>query len=682
MPLDFDRSSFPDFGCSSLLNADRSPLPDSVVTTLAAVVGTDLGESDPTADCGCTPTISTPTDRPDDETTTLVVDATDCPNTGSLATAAACRATVVETLETDDVDAVVVRTDGLERRYDDGATGLLVAAGRFAERVRFYDERLAERTRTDPLGAAHEATGRAGPIRRAAVETGLAEGADRADGYGDALRAVVGPTVARSRVDPRPPAEARLAESTTLDTGAIARRYETPRGPVYHLDPPESSLDPVSAEALEAAHDALARGTVEAGARAPGRAVRLVADADELGSSDSERRSADTTLPIDTLASILEKHTQGHGVLDDLFSDPRVSDVYISTPADENPIRVVVEGTSMPTNVRLAPGGAASLASRLRRVSGASFSRADPTLDTVIDAGGTSIRVAGVTAPASDGLGFAFRRHDETPLTLATLVENETLSPDAAAVCSLAVERGASILVAGARGAGKTTFLESLLWELPSDVRTVLIEDTPELPASSLRSAGRDVQALRTDTTGGPEPTPQEALHAALRLGDGALAVGEVRGDEAAVLYEAMRVGANASAVLGTIHGDGAADVRERVVSDLGVPASSFAATDLVVTCQRAESHRVASVEEVRSAGDDVAFETLFSHDGESTVPTGTIDRGDSVAVESLAVPGESYADVLDELDARASKLSSLARTGQTAPADRVAGDSGCGSEC
>ncbi|AFK18428.1 type II secretion protein [Haloferax mediterranei ATCC 33500] len=653
----------------SLSETIASALPDTLGDRLADATGDYLLDSSSSDACECTTEFTTPTDRPHDETVTLAVDASACPNRGLLAHAPACRATVIEALETRDADGVVVRTDGLERRYDDAATGLLVAAGRFAERVHFHDERLAERARRDPLAAAYEANGRAGPIRRAAAETGLSEGITRTTDYDDALRAVVGPTLARSRVDPRPPADGRLVATTDLDTGAVARQYETPNGLVYHLDPPESKLDQQAARTLAAAHDALARGSVDAGSgvRAPGRAVRLVADAEA---------------PVETLTTILAKHTQGHGVLDDLFSDPAVSDVYVSTPADENPIRVVVDGTSMPTNVRLAPGGAESLASRLRRVSGASFSRADPTLDTVVDAGGVSVRVAGVTAPASDGLGFAFRRHDETPLTLPALVANGTISADAAALCSLAVERGASVLVAGSRGAGKTTFLGSLLWELPSDVRTVLIEDTPELPASSLRSADRDVQTLRTDTTGGPEPTPQEALHAALRLGDGALALGEVRGEEAAVLYEAMRVGANANAVLGTIHGDGAADVRERVVSDLDVPASSFAATDLVITCERAETHRVARVEEVRPTGDDAAFETLFSHDGDSLVSSGAVSRGDSLAVESLSRPGESYADVLDALETRTAFLKSLAETGRTKPADLAAARAERDSEC
>ncbi|ELZ86645.1 type II/IV secretion system proteins VirB11/TadA (ATPase) [Haloferax elongans ATCC BAA-1513] len=660
MPLDLaaalglDDSSSPDVGRSlSRTVSDYlgdSPVADSLPDSLVA-----SSDADSSPACGCAPTFSTPTDDLHDDDAVLLVDASTCPYGGSLATSPPCRATAIGALEDRDADSVVVRQGGREWRYDDAATALLVAAGRFAERVGFRDDRLAERARRDPLAAAHEATGRAGPVKRAAVETGLTEGAARAADYDDALRAVVGPTIARSRIDPKPPADARLVSTSELDSGAVARRYEAPNGPVYHLDPLASTLDADSAQTLADAHDALAQGRVEAGERAPGRAVRLVADADD---------------PVDVLTSILAKHTHGHGVLDDLFSDPAVSDVYVSTPADENLIRVVVDGESMPTNVRLVPGGAESLASRLRRVSGASFSRADPTLDTVVEAGGATVRVAGVTAPASDSLGFAFRRHDETPLTLPALVENGTISADAAALCSLAVERGASVLVAGARGAGKTTFLGSLVWELPASVRTVLIEDTPELPAAALRAADRDVQTLRTDTTGGPEPTPQEALHAALRLGDGALAVGEVRGEEASVLYEAMRVGANASAVLGTIHGDGATDVRERVVSDLGVPASSFAATDLVVTCERADEHRVARIEEVRPTDGDATFETLFSHDGASLTPTGCVSRGNSAAIETLARPGESYADVLDTIDERARRLESLAATGRTTPTD------------
>jgi hypothetical protein len=82
------------------------------------------------------------------------------------------------------------------------------------------------------------------------------------------------------------------------------------------------------------------------------------------------------------------------------------------------------------------------------------------------------------------------------------------------------------------------------------------------------------------------EVSPEESLRTALRLGDSALVLGEVRSIEAKVLYEAMRVGAAGNVVLGTIHGDSAYSVWDRVVNDLEVPTTSFKATDLVVVCR------------------------------------------------------------------------------------------------
>ncbi len=134
-----------------------------------------------------------------------------------------------------------------------------------------------------------------------------------------------------------------------------------------------------------------------------------------------------------------------------------------------------------------------------------------------------------------------------------------------------------------------------------------------------------------------------------------------------------MRVGANSNAVLGTIHGDGAEEVYERVVSDLGVEPSSFAATDLVVTVQSyrtadGNGRRVARIEEVIGSGDDVRFEPLYALEGERAVPTGRIDRGESRLVEQLADPTETYADVRRAIQERTDELARLADDGRINP--------------
>lgn len=603
--------------------------------------------------CQCVPSFRAPETADDG---TLIVEAGDCPGEGDLAAEPNCRATVVDALGDRAADAVHVRRDGRERVYDGGAAGLLVAAGRFAARVAVHDEALADRARRDPLGAARAATGRAGPAADLATTSGLAAGADRVDGgYERALTATVGPAVSNARLVARPPEGATLQNRRPLDTGATVRRYRTDRGEYYLLEPLDARLDDADMRVLSAAYERLAAGVDEAdGNRAVTRAVRAV-------------DTVDADPSIDAVERVLRKHTRGHGILDDLFADPRVSEVVVTAPVDDGPIRVAIEGERLPTNVHLTRAGAAALASRFRRESGRGFSRANPTLDATTEGPfGGRVRVAGVTDPASDGYGFVFRSHDTAAWTLPALVANETLSAGAAALCSVAVERAAAGLIAGPRGAGKTTLLSALLWELPPSTRTVAVEDTPELPVAALRDADRDVQPVRIAADDGPALSAPEALRTALRLGDGALVVGEVRGEEAATLYEAMRVGAASSAVLGTIHGDGADAVLERVVTDLGVPASSFAATDLLVTLS--DERRVAAIEEVRHVDGEVAFESLFDPGADGAEPTGVVDRGNSHLVASLARPGESYADVLTELDEREALLADLAATERTAP--------------
>jgi type IV secretory pathway ATPase VirB11/archaellum biosynthesis ATPase len=606
--------------------------------------------------CRCEPTF---------EDGGLVLEAGNCRGDGRLGEAPACRATVVDALAHRDADAVVVRTRGVERTYSDLATSLLLAAGRFVDRAGFHDGTLAARARRDPLRAARDATARAGVVSDLAAETGLAAVADRvstgSDDYADVLVASAVPTIARTRLEDRPPDGATIEDVRELDSGAVARVYATESERRYHLRPPELDLDSGALATLSAAHERLADGGDTHPDRAPGRAVRAVADEGH---------------PVATLTQLLEKHTRGYGVLTDFFADGRVSDVYATAPVGETSLRAVVDGTEMPTNVTLTPDGAEAIASRLRRESGRAFSRATPTLDATASLPSGRIRVAAVTDPVSDGTAFAFRDHGRETWTVPALVANDTLTADAGALLSLAVERDAAILIAGPRGAGKTTTLGALLWELPRTTRTLVIEDTPELPVATLQDDGRDVQALRTTTGDGDGPgiPPAEALRTGLRLGDSALVVGEVRGEEAAVLYEAMRVGASDDAVLGTIHGNGGDGVRERVTADLGVPVSSFGATDLVVTLSTVgttdgDRRRVRTIEEVVPTDEGVRFASLYERSGTDLDATGRVRRGDSHFAASLSRPGEGYDELLSALRDRRSTLAALADRGRTGPA-------------
>jgi hypothetical protein len=125
-------------------------------------------------------------------------------------------------------------------------------------------------------------------------------------------------------------------------------------------------------------------------------------------------------------------------------------------------------------------------------------------------------------------------------------------------------------------------------------------------------------------------------------------------GEEAQVLYEAMRVGAADGAVLGTIHGGGGESVRERVVIDLGVPETAFADTDFVVTVEAYDdgdgrTRRLRTIEAVRRTDDGVDFEMVA--DG------GGVRLDDSPAIADLAAPNETTTDVRTDIEARAERL-------------------------
>ncbi len=143
----------------------------------------------------------------------------------------------------------------------------------------------------------------------------------------------------------------------------------------------------------------------------------------------------------------------------------------------------------------------------------------------------------------------------------------------------------------------------------------------------------------------------EAGIRTSLRLGDSALIVGEVRSTEARALYEAMRVGALANVVAGTIHGDSPYGVYDRVVNDLNVPKTSFKATDIIVIAKPVKSadglhkwRRVVRITEVRKHWEqdpllENGFVDLFVYNAERDMlePTPELIQGESEVVKAVA---------------------------------------------
>ena len=298
------------------------------------------------------------------------------------------------------------------------------------------------------------------------------------------------------------------------------------------------------------------------------------------------------------LAEIFMRYTAGYGLLEILFNDPQVRDVYVDSPAGAQPVYIDHEiyGTCT-TNIRLSVQDLERISSKFRSIGGRPFDEANPVLDMELQDVG--VRVAGVREPSTfDGIAFAFRKRREKPWTLPKLVSVGMMSSKTAALLGYLVSGKCSILVTGARGSGKTSLLTALMSQINRNDRIVLMEDTPEVPVEGLRHMGWKIEHLRKqppisrNTDGSYELTPEQNLRAALRLGESVLVLGEVRGLEAKALFEAMRVGAAGNAVLGTIHGSTPYDTWDRVTNDLKVPSTSFKAVDVVVSIGLRENRK------------------------------------------------------------------------------------------
>lgn len=359
---------------------------------------------------------------------------------------------------------------------------------------------------------------------------------------------------------------------------------------------------------------------------------------------------------LSELSEILIRYTVGFGLIEVLLQDEKIQDISINAPMGQIPIFIVhADHNECNTNILPTMTEAESWASKLRLISGRPLDEANPILDTELILPTARARVAAITQPLNPyGIAYSFRRHRDKPWTLPLFVKTNMLSDLSAGALSFLIDGARTMLVAGTRSAGKSSLLGAMMVELMRKYRIITIEDTLELPTTSLRRLGYNIQPMKVASAlskGGAEVAADEGIRTTLRLGDSSLIVGEVRSTEARALYEAMRVGALANLVAGTIHGDSPYGVYDRVVNDLGVPKTSFKATDIIVVANPIRSadglhrwRRVTSITEVRKFWEDDpltegGFVELFKYNSKSDAlePTPDLLNGESDILKSIA---------------------------------------------
>ena len=416
------------------------------------------------------------------------------------------------------------------------------------------------------------------------------------------------------------PDDAEIVEQYEIASGydksivTILKKKDEPKY-IYHLMPPEYSLDEEHHLLLNLARNVLIEHRPKAEEFTDVDRTRQVffnVSRDLLQELAESKKISLSYTKLNTLANILVRHTIGFGLVEVLLQDSRLQDIVLNAPISLNSVFVRhSEFDECVTNIMPSQEDADSWAAKFRMISGRPLDEANPILDTDLSLGKIRARVAVIQQPLSPhGLSYALRRHREDPWTLPLFVQKRMLNSFSAGLMSFLVDGARTILVGGTRSAGKSSLLGALMLEIMSKFRVIVIEDTLELSVDAMRKIGYDIlrmkvrSAMLQTTT---EVSADEGIRASLRFGDSCLIIGEVRSQEAKALYEAMRVGALANVVAGTIHGASPYAIFDRVVNDLGVPVTSFKATDCVIVANPVKSasglqswRRVVQMAEVR----------------------------------------------------------------------------------
>lgn len=208
---------------------------------------------------------------------------------------------------------------------------------------------------------------------------------------------------------------------------------------------------------------------------------------------------------------------------------------------------------------------------------------------------------------ALNGPIVTIRRFPDKPLTMDRLISIGALTKELAEFLQKLVIGGYNIFVSGGTGSGKTTFLNALSNYIPSDTRMITIEDSAELQIQGIENLVR-LETRNANADGAGKITIRDLIKSALRMRPDRIVVGEVRGDEAIDLLQAMNTGHDGS--LSTGHANTAGDMIARletmVLMGMEIPIPAIrqqiaSAVDIIVHLGRLQdkSRKVLEVSEV-----------------------------------------------------------------------------------
>jgi flagellar protein FlaI len=284
----------------------------------------------------------------------------------------------------------------------------------------------------------------------------------------------------------------------------------------------------------------------------------------------------------------------GHGFLDGFLADPWLEDV--SIPGEGKVFVYHKMFGHLETNIEVTKGEIDRLLRSISERYGKVLSYTHPIIDIHLPDGSRFNIVFGEDISLK-GSNFTIRKFPQEPISVAHLIKWRTISPELAAYLWMLFDVGVSAFVCGETASGKTTTLNALACFINSDSKIVSIEETPEINIFH-KNWIREVTRMHTGT----QVTMFDLLKAALRQRPDYIIVGEIRGEEGRVAFQAIETG---HPVLSTMHAGTLGQLFQRLTSyPIEVPKTHIDGLNLAIFQARMERgkkfiRRVTSVNEI-----------------------------------------------------------------------------------
>jgi pilus assembly protein CpaF len=320
----------------------------------------------------------------------------------------------------------------------------------------------------------------------------------------------------------------------------------------------------------------------------------------------------------------------GLGPLEPLLRDPKISDIMVN---DKDHVFIEKGGLLQKTNTTFRDDRhLLQIIDRIVSRVGRRVDESSPMVDARLPDGS---RVNAIIPPlALDGPSLSIRRFGTGPLAANSLVELKSISAEMMELLASAVKARISIVISGGTGSGKTTLLNILSQYIPNNERLVTIED-----AAELRLAQENLVRLETrppNIEGNGAIKQRQLLINCLRMRPDRIIMGEIRGEEAFDMLQAMNTGHEGS--MTTIHANTPRDAISRLESmvamgNMNLPEKSVrqqisSAISIVVQATRMSdgTRKVTSIAEITGMEEHViSMQEIFTFNKKGIGPDGKV---------------------------------------------------------